>query len=169
MDLLPQPSRHDGAAVPVRDSLSSSRQAIAIAGSATSNRDLVWPRRRAKPSKWSPCSGDCQRLAVDRESSNSHSGRSRPSCLRRVAGDRPDGYLLNNQGLGFLRLSADGVMWRSRRISWDGFSELRLEGQRLFGQAWSPFGDAWLPFELDVRTGETEGGSYIGPPMELGN
>lgn len=80
----------------------------------------------------------------------------------------PDGYLLNNQGLGFLRLSANGVMWKSRRISWDGFSDLRLEGERLTGKAWSPVEDAWLPFELDVRTGRADGGSYTGPEMELG-
>lgn len=80
----------------------------------------------------------------------------------------PDGYLLNNQGIGFLRLSADGVMWKSRRISWDGFSDLRFEGERLTGQSWSPVEDTWLPFELDVRTGRVEGGSYTGPEMELG-
>ena len=81
----------------------------------------------------------------------------------------PDGYLLNNQGLGFLRLSADGVLWRSRRISWDGFSDLRFEGDRLVGKAWSPVEDAWLPFELDVQSGKVEGGSYTGPAMELGD
>lgn len=80
----------------------------------------------------------------------------------------PAGYLLNNQGLGFLRLSADGVLWRSRRISWDGFSDLRFEGERLTGKAWSPVEDTWLPFELDVRSGHAEGGSYSGPAMELG-
>ena len=80
----------------------------------------------------------------------------------------PDGYLLNNRGLGFLRLAADGVIWKSRRISWDGFSDLRLEGERLTGKAWSPVEGTWLPFELDVRSGSVEGGSYTGPEMELG-
>jgi hypothetical protein len=71
----------------------------------------------------------------------------------------PDGYLLNNQGLSFVRLSAEGLVWQSRRISWDGFSDLRLEGERLSGRAWTPIDDAWLPFTLDLRTGNVDGGS----------
>jgi hypothetical protein len=81
----------------------------------------------------------------------------------------PDGYLLNNQGLGFVRLSPEGVLWKSRRISWDGFSDLRFEGEHLTGQAWAYYiEDGWLPFTLDLRTGKVEGGSYTDPEVELG-
>ena len=80
----------------------------------------------------------------------------------------PDGYVFNNQGLSFIRMSARGVVWNSRRISWDGFSNLRLEDDRLSGSAWTPIDDAWLPFMLDLRTGRVEGGSYNGPDMEIG-
>jgi hypothetical protein len=80
----------------------------------------------------------------------------------------PDGYVFNDQGLAFIRISAKGIMWDSRRISWDGFSELRIEGDRLSGLAWTPIDDAWLPFTLDLRTGLVEGGSYNGPEMHMG-
>ncbi len=75
----------------------------------------------------------------------------------------PDGYVFNKQGLAFIRLSAQGVVWNSRRISWDGFRCLKLEGHRLSGLAWTPIDDAWLPFTLDLRAGRVEGGSYSGP------
>jgi hypothetical protein len=40
----------------------------------------------------------------------------------------------------------------------DGFRRLRLEGEHLTGEAWSPIEDGWVPFTLDVRTGRAEGG-----------
>jgi hypothetical protein len=66
-------------------------------------------------------------------------------------------------GLWFESLGPDGWQWRSSRISWDGIRELRRDGWRMFGGAWSPLEDRWLPFELDLRTGEFTGGSYNGP------
>jgi hypothetical protein len=75
----------------------------------------------------------------------------------------PDGYLLNEQGLAFLRISAAGVLWNTTRISWDGFRNLRFEREQLTGQAWSPIEDRWLPFSLDLQTGSVQGGSYTGP------
>ena len=80
----------------------------------------------------------------------------------------PEGYVLNNRGLGFIRIGPDGVLWTSRRLSWDGFSDVKLEGERLTGRAWTPIDDAWMPFTLNLRTGAAEGGSYNGPDMELG-
>jgi hypothetical protein len=71
--------------------------------------------------------------------------------------------VLFGNGLWFELLGAVGLHWRSRRISWDGMREVRLEGLRLFGEAWSPFEDCWLPFELDLCSGEFTGGSYNGP------
>jgi hypothetical protein len=75
----------------------------------------------------------------------------------------PDGYVLNDQGLAFLRLSDSGILWSTTRISWDGFRNLRFEGEQLTGQAWSPLEDRWLPFSLDLQTGLVQGGSYTGP------
>jgi hypothetical protein len=66
-------------------------------------------------------------------------------------------------GLWFESLGPDGWQWCSGRISWDGMRELRRDGLRLFGQAWSPLEDRWLHFELDLRSGQFTGGSYNGP------
>jgi hypothetical protein len=74
----------------------------------------------------------------------------------------PIGYLFNNQDVSFFRLSVQGVIWQTRRISWDGFDELRLEGELLTGKAWTPMDDAWVPFTLDLRTGRVEGGTHQG-------
>jgi hypothetical protein len=65
-------------------------------------------------------------------------------------------------GLWFESVGPDGWQWQSGRISWDGMRELRRDGLRLFGEAWSPLEDRWLPFELDLRSGRFTGGSYNG-------
>jgi hypothetical protein len=41
--------------------------------------------------------------------------------------------LFNDQGLTFIRLGRTGVIWHTRRISWDGFDKLRFEGGNLIG------------------------------------
>ncbi len=51
------------------------------------------------------------------------------------------------------------VVWRSRRISWDGFRNLSVHGGELRGEAWM-FDDSWHPFTVALETGVVEGGSY---------
>jgi hypothetical protein len=63
-------------------------------------------------------------------------------------------------GLWFESIGADGWLWRSGRISWDGMRDLRSEGLRLLGNAWSPIEDCWQPFQMDLRTGRFSGGSW---------
>lgn len=72
--------------------------------------------------------------------------------------------ILSRQGLALVRLEGSRVIWHSRRISWDGFDDLRIEGSRIVGQAFDPMNDAWVPFAVDLRTGASDGGSY---PIEL--
>lgn len=50
-------------------------------------------------------------------------------------------------------------VWRSRRISWDGFRSLAVVGGALTGEAWC-FDDSWHPFSIDVANGKVTGGSY---------
>jgi hypothetical protein len=75
--------------------------------------------------------------------------------------------LFDNQGLELFRLGPSGIVWRSRRLSWDGFQGIRLEDEKVVGEAWSPIEDRWIPFSVDLATGRTEGGSYNGPEMSL--
>lgn len=58
-----------------------------------------------------------------------------------------------------------GLRWRSRRISWDGMSDLRLENDKVRGAAWSPIDDCEYPFAVDLATGVVEGGCYDVPPI----
>jgi len=63
----------------------------------------------------------------------------------------------------FEALGVEGVLWRSRRVSWDGMRDFRREGFVLRGEAWEP-SDRWYPFEVDLRSGNVAGGSYSEPP-----
>jgi len=72
--------------------------------------------------------------------------------------------LVFSNGLWMEAMGCSGLKWRSRRISWDGFRSLRLEGGKISGESWSPGDDEWKPFSLSIATGEVEGGSY---PTEL--
>jgi hypothetical protein len=67
-------------------------------------------------------------------------------------------------GLWFECVGAEGPLWRTRRISWDGMMEVSLDGERLHGNAFNPLNDTWSPFDVNVDTGEVTGGSY---PPEL--
>jgi hypothetical protein len=54
----------------------------------------------------------------------------------------------------------DGQRWHTRRISWDGIRDLRVDGGKVKGEAWSPLDDTWKPFTVDLKTGVAEGGAY---------
>lgn len=72
----------------------------------------------------------------------------------------PNGWILSRQGLALARLGPEGLLWHTRRLSWDGFDQLRIEGDEVLGLAWSPFDDQWRAFRVDLRTGRSSGGTY---------
>jgi hypothetical protein len=55
-----------------------------------------------------------------------------------------------------------GLRWRSRRISWDGIRDIRIENGKVKGEAWSPIDNVDYPFEVNLATGAVDGGSYNG-------
>ncbi|MEM8918448.1 MAG: hypothetical protein AAGE37_06255 [Pseudomonadota bacterium] len=65
-------------------------------------------------------------------------------------------------GLWFESHTAEGQLWQSRRISWDGFRNLKKEGQIVSGEAYDPSSmeKPWVSFGIDLFSGEVEGGSY---------
>jgi hypothetical protein len=71
--------------------------------------------------------------------------------------------LIIGNGLWFEALAASGMSWRSRRLSWDGVRNVRIDDSRLRGEAWNPVDDCWNEFTLDLQTGDVVGGSYNGP------
>ena len=72
----------------------------------------------------------------------------------------PEGWVFSWGGLALARLGPKGLMWHTRRLSWDGFDQLRIVPGELSGLAWSPIDDKWYPFRVDLDTGVSTGGSY---------
>jgi len=83
-----------------------------------------------------------------------------PSVLSMLPVENPDGWILNRQGLAFARLGPHGLTWQTRRLSWDGFADLKVSGSELAGIAWSAVEDQWYPFSVDLRSGRSNGGSF---------
>ncbi len=77
--------------------------------------------------------------------------------------DDPPGFILERQGLAFVRFDRSGTRWHTRRLSWDGFRELAFTAAGITGLAWTPMGEKWLPFAVDLQTGRSTGGSYTVP------
>lgn len=75
-------------------------------------------------------------------------------------GQEPNGWIFSRQGLALARLGPDGLIWHTRRLSWDGFDRLRIEGDEVTGLAWSALDDEWCEFRVDIHTGRSFGGTY---------
>lgn len=72
----------------------------------------------------------------------------------------PAGMVMSRQGLAFSRLGPAGLLWHTRRLSWDGFDQVRLAEGRLTGLAWDAVHDRWEPFAVDLSTGRSTGGTF---------
>jgi hypothetical protein len=86
--------------------------------------------------------------------------RTLPAVEAMVEVENPRGWVFSRQGVALARLGPKGLMWHTRRISWDGFQELRIVGDKLKGLAWSPRDDEWREFQVELSTGESTGGCY---------
>lgn len=80
--------------------------------------------------------------------------------------DNPVGLVLSRQQLAFARLGPGGLMWHTRRLSWDGFDKVEISSDVIVGLAWSPLDEKWHPFEVDLRTGRSRGGSFNVPSLD---
>jgi hypothetical protein len=69
---------------------------------------------------------------------------------------------VTGDNVGFASYADGRLLWRTRRISWDGFRKIRVEGGSICGEAWC-FDDTWHSFSVDLVTGQVNGGSYIEP------
>ncbi len=76
--------------------------------------------------------------------------------------ERSASATVTGDNLGFTSYLDGRLLWRTRRISWDGFRNLRIEGGSICGEAWC-FDDTWHSFSVDLVTGQASGGSYIEP------
>ena len=65
-----------------------------------------------------------------------------------------DGLLLFVSHHSAMAWGRDGEVWESDRLSWEGITNLRIEGNLLRGEGWDLTTDKDLPFALDLETGK---------------
>jgi hypothetical protein len=68
-------------------------------------------------------------------------------------------HVIFGNGLWFECEDADGIVWKTPRLSWDGTEDVRLEGSFLRGKAFDVNDKAWCPFAVNIDNGEVEGGA----------
>jgi hypothetical protein len=73
----------------------------------------------------------------------------------------PEGWVFSRQGIALARLGPSGLIWHTRRLSFDGFDKVHIDQHEIRGVAWSPINEKWCPFCVDIQTGKSVGGSYI--------
>jgi hypothetical protein len=57
-------------------------------------------------------------------------------------------------------LGAEGLLWQSERLSWEGVTLAEVVGGALHGTGWNMQSDRDVPFVLDLRTGKHTGGGF---------
>jgi hypothetical protein len=70
--------------------------------------------------------------------------------------------ILFSNGLWFELLGEGGLVWKTRRLSWDGMRNIEVGVLHVIGEGWR-FDDTWHEFSLDLSSGEATGGAYDGP------
>ena len=70
------------------------------------------------------------------------------------------GAVVLGDDLQFESIRAEGLWWKSGRISWDGFRNIAVSGIILTGESYSAVDQEWSPFVLDLTSGASTGGSY---------
>ena len=76
-----------------------------------------------------------------------------PRFAERIADRRLN--VLSGHHVSILAWGRDGEAWESDRLSWEGITNLRIEGKILHGEGWDLMTDKTLPFALDLDTGKT--------------
>jgi len=80
-----------------------------------------------------------------------------PDSLHKMHDELPvlqSGLLLFAGHHSILAWGRDGEAWESDRLSWEGITNLRIEGNTLHGEGWDLMTDKDLPFALDLATGK---------------
>lgn len=83
-----------------------------------------------------------------------------PAVFKALEVQSPDGWVFSRQDIALARLGPYGLIWHTRRLSWDGFDRLKIEGDEVTGFAWSPIDNKWEGFRVNLHTGKSLGGSY---------
>ena len=70
----------------------------------------------------------------------------------------PPGIVCDKQGLAFFRIGPEGVVWRTRRLSLDGFEGVEVRHDRIIGRGLASDYTSMAEFEVNLRTGRSTGG-----------
>lgn len=70
--------------------------------------------------------------------------------------------VLFSNGLWFELLGPSGLMWKTRRLSWDGMRNLQVLPSSVVGEGWC-FDETWHRFSVELSDGKATGGGYNGP------
>jgi hypothetical protein len=68
--------------------------------------------------------------------------------------------VLDQQGLAFQALGPADQVWHTRRLSWDGFRNVRIHESWIEGEGWDVVDERWTTFRVDLFTGRSSGGAY---------
>jgi hypothetical protein len=68
--------------------------------------------------------------------------------------------ILNWHDLLFEGHDANGLRWRTRRVSYDGIERVAILENQLVADTWSAPLQQWIPVTVDLATGKAIGGAY---------
>jgi len=71
--------------------------------------------------------------------------------------------IIFNNHINLIVLDHRKKILRTKKISWDGIQELRLDGDYIVGESWNPMQNEWIPFNVGLNNLEVTGGSYLAP------
>ncbi|MDE1162889.1 MAG: hypothetical protein PW792_13235 [Acidobacteriaceae bacterium] len=73
----------------------------------------------------------------------------------------PDAGLILLAGFhNVVALGAEGVAWKSKRLSWEGVTLGQVREGKLHGTGWHMMEDRDVPFVMDLGSGEHSGGGF---------
>jgi hypothetical protein len=74
--------------------------------------------------------------------------------------------VFNDSGLAFAAMGPEGWLWKTRRISWDGFEAIEFAEKTIYGRGWNAVKDCWQPFSIEIATGTVRGGAFSEPGQD---
>lgn len=63
---------------------------------------------------------------------------------------------------GFTRLygiQGDGIVWKTKSVSWDGLKSVILKDGKVHGEGWDAPSEKFVPFDVDIISGDSNGGA----------
>ncbi|HUT30853.1 MAG TPA: hypothetical protein VMX13_13760 [Sedimentisphaerales bacterium] len=80
--------------------------------------------------------------------------------IQRILAQKEKPLIVFDNTIDLIILDSRQQLLRTKRISWDGFQGLRIDGERILGESWDPMMDKWTPFVVDLNNLNVTGGSY---------